>query len=107
MSGGTGAAEVLYRWSKSPMAAQKDRLGLIYAGRKIRRPPLVGVKFLHEVAMGAPDLVGARPRLQAKDLISLLFRHFAAPPRTARPRCRVVLHVVTPAGLPAVEISHQ
>ena len=89
------------------MAAEKDVLGLVHAGREIRRPPLVGVKFLHERAMGTPDVLGARPRLQAKDLIGLLFRHFAAPPRTARPplpRHPARRHA---SGLPAVQISHQ
>ena len=60
------------------MAAQKDVLGLIHAGREIRRPPLVGMQFLHQRAVRAPDVLGARPRLHAKDLIGLLFRHFAA-----------------------------
>ena len=90
------------------MAAQKDILGLIDAGRKVRRSPLVGVKFLHQRAVGPTNVVGTRPRMQAKDLISLLFGHFAAAPRrTALPRSRVTLHVVTPAGLPAVKIRHQ
>ena len=90
------------------MAAQKDIFGFIDAGRKIRRPPLVGMQFLHERAMGAPDILGARPRLHAKDLIGLLFRHFAGAPRRASPaRRRVTLSVFTPAGLPAVEIRHQ
>ena len=89
------------------MATKKDVFGLVDAGREVRRPPLVGMEFLHQGTVRGADLGLRRPRLQAKDLISLLFRHFAAPPRTARPRCRVVLHVVTPAGLPAVKISHQ
>ncbi len=90
------------------MAAEKNVLGFIDASRKIRRPPLVGMQFLHQGAVGAPDVLGARPRLHAKDLIGLLFRHFAAAPRrAARPRCRVTLRVLTPAGLAAVEISHQ
>ena len=90
------------------MAAQKHVFGLVDAGRKIRRPPLVGMQFLHEGAVRAADLVGTRARLQAKDLISLLLGHFAgAQRRAARPRCRTTLHVVTPAGLPAVEIRNQ
>ncbi len=89
------------------MAAQKNVLGFVDAGRKIRRSPLVGMQFLHERAVGAPDVIGARPRLNAKDLIGLLFRHFAAAPRrAARARCRITLRVFTPAGLPAVEIRH-
>ena len=55
------------------MAAKQNIFGLIDAGRKVRRPPLVGMQFLHERAMGASDLVGARSGLKAKDLISLLF----------------------------------
>ena len=89
------------------MAAQKNILGFIDAGREIRRPPLVGVEFLHERAMRTPDLRGARARLHAKDLISLLFSHFAAPARAPVPRCRVTLSVFTPAGLPAVQIRDQ
>ena len=59
------------------MAAEKNVLGFVDAGRKIRRPPLVGMQFLHQRAVGAADVLGARPRLHAKDLIGLLFRHFA------------------------------
>ena len=87
------------------MATQKDIFGFIDAGRKIRRPPLVGMQFLHERAMGAPDVLGARPRLHAKDLIGLLFRHFAAARRVPVARCRITLRVLTPAGAPAVKIG--
>src|ERR1039457_4558693 len=60
----------------SAMAAKQNILGLIDAGREVRRPPLVGMQFLHEGSVGATDLLGVRPGLKAKDLISLLFRHF-------------------------------
>ena len=86
------------------MAAKQDILGLIDPGRKVRRPPLVGMQFLHERAVGTPDLLGARARLEAKDLIGLLLRHWPAARRPVPPRCRIVLSVVTPAGLPAVQI---
>ena len=90
------------------MAAQKDVLGFVDAGRKIRRPPLVGMQFLHQCAVSATDVIGARPRMHAKDLIGLLLRHFAAAPRpTTGARRRISLRVFTPAGLPAVEIRHQ
>ena len=90
------------------MAAQKHVLGFVYTGREIRRAPLIGMQFLHERAVSAPDILRARPRLHAKDLIGLLLRHFAAGPRPAiRARGRVSLRVFTPAGLPAVEIRHQ
>ena len=74
------------------MTAKKDFLGLINAGREIRRPPLVGMEFLHQRAMRAADAVRARTGLQAKDLVGLLLRHFAAG-RRAAPRCRVTLRV--------------
>ena len=88
------------------MAAKKDFLGLIDAGREIRRAPLVGMQFLHQRAMRTADVLGARPGLQAKDLIGLLLRHFSAA-RGAPPRCRVRLRVLTPTGLPAVKIRHK
>ena len=90
------------------MAPKQHVLGLIDAGRQIRRPPLVGMQFLHERAVGAADLGDVRTGRNAKDLISLLFSHFAASRRLrAEPRVRVTLRVLTPAGTPAVKISGQ
>ena len=86
------------------MAAKQNVLGLIDAGREIRRPPLVGMKFLHESPVRAADLLRARPRLKAKDLISLLFGHFSGSRRADLPRRRTRLRVLTPAGTPAVKI---
>ncbi len=86
------------------MTTQKDIFGLIDAGREIRRPPLVGMQFLHQGPMGSADGVVARPGLKAKDLISLLRRHWPGTRRAALPRCRIGLRVLTPAGLPAVKI---
>ena len=87
------------------MATKQNVLGRIDAGREIRRPPLVGMQFLHQGTVSAADVVGGRAGLNAKDLISFLFSHFAAGrrPRPA-PRCRITLRVLTPAGLPAVKI---
>lgn len=88
------------------MTAKKDFLGLVDAGGQIRRPALVGMQLLHQGTVRTRDDGGARSRLNAKDLIGLLFRHFAA--RTSSPpRCRVSLRVFTPAGIPAVKIRHQ
>jgi hypothetical protein len=56
--------------------------------------------------VGTSDLLRARPGLNAKDLIGLLFSHFGTARRVApAPRARVTLRVLTPAGLPAVKIS--
>ena len=65
------------------MATKKDVLGLIDAGGEIRRPPLVGMQFLHEGAVSAGDVLRGRAGLNAKDLISFLFSHFAAARPTA------------------------
>ena len=87
------------------MAAKQHFLGLIDAGRKIRRPPLVGMQFLHERPMSAGDGVRAGAGLNAKDLIGFLFGHFAAARRArAVPRSRIMLRVLTPTGVPAVKI---
>ena len=86
------------------MATKQNVLGFIDTRRKIGRPSLVGVQPLHQGAVGAPDLLGARPGLKAKDLIGLLLRHWPTPRRPAGPRCRVSLRVLTPAGVPAVKI---
>src|SRR3984957_2060455 len=84
------------------MRAKQSILGLVYTGGEVRRPPLIGMQFLHERAVRPADLVAPRPRLQAKDLIGLLFRHFAARRRAALPPCRIALRVLTPGGKPAV-----
>ena len=68
-------------------------------------PPWSGWSFFISVAMRLADLVGARPRLKAQDLVGFLFRHRAGVRPRARPRVRVALSVFTPAGKPAVEIS--
>src|SRR5208282_4999473 len=95
-------------WEISAMAAKQNILGLIDAGRKVRRPPLVGMQFLHEGSVSTTDLLRGRPGLKAKDLIGLLFSHFTAGRGAVPlPRCRIMLRVFTPAGLPAVKISHQ
>jgi len=86
------------------MATKKGILGFIDARRKVRRPALVGMNALHQRAVRAPDVIGARPGLKAKDLISLLLRHWPAARRPALPRCRIALRVLTPAGRPAVKI---
>ena len=95
------------------MALKQSILGFVDSGREVRRPPLVGMQFLHERAMGTPNLVLGRPRLQAKDLIGLLLRHFpgrrsspAAAIASAAP-CPIALRVLTPGGKAAVKIAFQ
>src|SRR5215475_8376893 len=93
--------------AESAMAAKKDILSFIDAGREVRRAPLVGMQFLHERAVRPSDVIGTRAGLKAKDLIGLLLGHFTGTPRSALPRRRTVLRVFTPAGRPAVKIRHK
>jgi hypothetical protein len=87
------------------MSSKQNVLGFIDPSREIRRAPLVGMEFLHQGAVSPPDLGSARSRFYAKDLISLLIRHWpAAARRAAPPRTRVLVSVFTPGGLPAVKI---
>ena len=87
------------------MRAKQSILGLVYPGSEVRRPPLVGMQFLHERTVSSDDFVAPRARLQAKDLIGLLVRHFASRRRAALPSCRISLRVLTPSGKPAVQIA--
>ena len=86
------------------MAAKQDLFRLIHPRREVRRPPLVRMQFLHQIPVGPRDFFDARPRLKAKDLISLLLGHWPSPTRPLSPRCRITLCVFTPTGLPAVKI---
>ena len=89
------------------MAAEQNFLGLVHAGREIRRAPLVGVQFLHERAVRPTYLERARSWFKTEDLQRLFFGHRAAARRLTLPRTRVFIDVFTPAGLPAVEISFE
>ena len=87
------------------MRANQGLLGLVYPGREIRRPPLVGMQFLHQRSVRTPDFIPPRSRLQAKDLIGLLRRHFTARRLASLPPCPCALRVLTPGGKPAVKIT--
>ena len=87
------------------MRTKQSILGLVYSGSEMRRPPLVGMQFLHKPPVGSSNLVTPRARLQAKDLVGLLVRHFATRRRAALPACRIAMRVLTPGGKPAVQIA--
>ena len=84
------------------MAAEKSFLGLVDAGSQVRRPPLVGVQFLHERAVGTADLRIGSARFKPQDLMRLFFGHRAMARRLTAPKTRVFIDVFTPAGRPAV-----
>ncbi len=90
------------------MATQKDVLGLIYPGSQVRRPPMIGMEFLHQRAMRADDRFARRTFLKSKNFISLIFGHRSsalakAPVSAAKVSVSLLCH--TPAGKPAVKIS--
>ena len=87
------------------MAFKKNIPGLVDTSGHLRRPPLVGMDFLHERPVRTTNLLGTRPRLHPKDLVSFLLGHRVGRRPTSAPRCRVILEVFTPAGKPAVQIS--
>jgi hypothetical protein len=43
---------------ESKMAPKQNALGLVDASRKVRRPPLIGIQFLHEDPAGPEADVG-------------------------------------------------
>ena len=87
------------------MSAQQSFSSLIHPGREIRRPPLVGMEFLHQRPIRFLDLVDARARLKPQDLVGFIFRHYARMRLSSRPRVTVSLSVFTPSGKPAIKIS--
>jgi hypothetical protein len=87
----SGAGDVLYRLRRS----NTSFASLTRAARYVE-PPLVGVKFLHEPAVGATDLLRARTRLKAKDLRSTCPNSSAPAFEVMSPRLLTLAHV--PAG---------
>jgi hypothetical protein len=89
-----------------PMLSQQNLFGLVDLRGEVGRAPLIGMQLLHQRAVRPADVLFARPRRKAKNLIGLLLGHLAATARSG-PRRRTLLRVLTPAGLPAVKISGQ
>ena len=87
-------------WS-SVVSAHQNVLGLVDTSRKIRRPPVVGMEFLHQRPMRANDIVARRPLVKAQDLISLILGHHArtgSRVRAAAPRVCTLVMCRTPSG---------
>ena len=88
------------------MAAHENGLGFIDASREIRRPPLIGVQFLHESPVRTPYLERARAWFKTEDLQRLFFGHRATARRLAMPRTRVFVDVVPDIHDPAGWLDH-
>jgi hypothetical protein len=84
------------------MVSTQHILRFIDAGSEPRRPPLVGMNFLHERRVAAAI---ARSSHKTK-LINFLVGHFAGS-RQNVPHCTIALRVFTPSGLPAVKVRYR
>ena len=91
------------------MSAEKPAPGPlepnVVAFDRARRPTRIGADLLQRATLGRPDFRLAGAGRRARDLIGLLMSHGARIRRAARPRCRIALQVLTPAGEPAVEVT--
>jgi hypothetical protein len=84
------------------MVSTQHILRLIDADSEVRRPPLVGMQFLHEprVETGSRR---AQSSHRAGGLIGFLVGQLAGSRETA-PRCSVAVRVFTPSGMAAVKM---
>jgi len=89
------------------MRAKQSILGLVYTGGEVRRPPLVGMQFLHERAVRTPDFVRAPPPAAGQGSGRPPRPSFYRRRRAASAPCRVSLRVLTPGGKPAVQIAFE
>ena len=89
------------------MTAHQDVFGFVDTGSQTRRPPVVGMQFLHEGAMRARDVVARSSLLKPQNFIGFILGHrsTAAAMPFAAPRVRLTICCRTPSGKPAVEIS--
>ena len=83
---------------------EQNVTGLIHPGSKIRRSPLIGMNFLHQLAVAPVDGLRGRAFLKAQHLIGLIFGHARARAMLGTPRIAVSLMCFTPGGRPAVKM---
>lgn len=87
------------------MTTHEYVLGLVDPGRKARRPPVVGMNFLHQRAMSPRNFIPRRVLVKSQDFISFILGHRAEPPAIGAPAVSIILVCRTPVGKPAVHIS--
>ena len=90
------------------MSAHQDGFGFVDFSREGRRPPVVGMQFLHERAMSGRNFVTRGTLPKPQDLISFILGHRASDTvmgRLAAPRIRVTLTCLAPTGKAAVKIN--
>ena len=92
------------------MASHQHFLGLVDARRETRRPPVVGMKFLHERAMGSRNILAGSAFRKPQDLIGFILGHFSRRARAglvSAPRVATRIVCRAPSGKAAVQISFQ
>jgi hypothetical protein len=67
---------------------------------KVRRPPLVGVNFLHERRAGIAAIFALA------GLMRFIVRQLATSGQDS-PRCNIALRVFTPSGMQAVRVRYR
>ncbi len=90
---------------ESAMSAKQSVLGLVYTGSQVRRPPLIGMQFLHEGAVRPTDLVASRPRPAGRGSDRPPQPSFCRASPSGLPPCPVAIRVLTPGGKSAVKIA--
>ena len=83
------------------MVSAQHIIRLIDAAGEVRRPPLVGMNFLHEPGVEV-CIRRARSTHKVSELIGFVGRLFAT--RQTVPRYGIALRVFTPSGMPAVKV---
>ncbi len=88
------------------MVSAQHIIRLIDARSETRRPPLIGMNFLHEPKVEVGRRAQSSPKQcshRMSELFGSLVGRLAATRRT-RPPCAVALRVFTPSGMPAVNL---
>ena len=86
---------------------QQRIFGLVDAGNQELASSGASRKHLEQSVVRRSDILAARPRSKAKDLMGLLLGHGARSLRSSEPRVNVRLRVLTPNGEAAVKIRFQ
>lgn len=86
------------------MSAEKTVFAVVEPDRGNRHVAPLEVDFSLQSSIRPRNFRLSGAGRKAKDLIGLLMSHGSRIRRAARPRCRIVLDVVTPDGYKAVDI---
>ena len=88
------------------MTAHEYVFGLVDTRSQTRRPPVIGMQFLHERPVSARNLFARSAFLKPKNFVSFVLGHHGqtAARASSAPRVRTTMTCWTPAGKPAIQI---